>query len=199
MSTLYKLISSYGLLAMFCLILLEYSCFPVSSEIILPLCGAVAIWQHIPFFLMLFLSVLAGLIGTSICFFIGRIGRNSLLSRLMKHFPKTKKPITASFQLFEKYGLWAVCFGRVIPICRTYIAFVAGASMQPYQTFFIASSCGILVWNTLLIGLGYYLKDQWQQISTFYSQYKHFILFGFGVAIFFYTWHAIKKSSISGN
>ncbi|MDF2845183.1 MAG: hypothetical protein K0R00_3609, partial [Herbinix sp.] len=42
MNTLTNLISDYGLIAMFIIIMLEYACFPVSSEIVLPFCGAVA-------------------------------------------------------------------------------------------------------------------------------------------------------------
>ena len=37
-----ELIYEYGLIAMFLIIMLEYACFPVSSEIVLPLSGAMA-------------------------------------------------------------------------------------------------------------------------------------------------------------
>ena len=42
MNTISELINEYGLVAMFIIIMLEYACFPVSSEIVLPLSGAVA-------------------------------------------------------------------------------------------------------------------------------------------------------------
>ncbi len=166
----------FGLLAMFLCILLEYGCFPVSSEIVLPLSGCMASMQRIPFILMLLASVFAGLIGTSFCFFVGRIGGTRALNRISNRFPKTKKPLRASFQTFEKYGVWAVGIGRVIPICRTYIAFVAGVSSQSYLKFAMASMVGISVWNTLLIGLGYLLKDNWYLVVNFYDQYKHILM-----------------------
>lgn len=167
---------NYGLFAMFLCILLEYGCFPVSSEIILPLSGAMASHQGIPLFVMLPVSIVAGLIGTSFCFFVGKGGGNKILNKLTTRFPKMQKPLQSSFQTFDKYGAYAVCVGRVIPICRTYIAFVAGASGQSYPAFLFSSLFGIAVWNTLLIGLGYGLKDNWNVLISYYDRYKHVIL-----------------------
>ena len=42
MNFIIDLIREYGMTAMFIIILLEYACFPVSSELVLPLSGAVA-------------------------------------------------------------------------------------------------------------------------------------------------------------
>lgn len=176
MSQFAAIFHRYGLFAMFLCILLEYGCFPVSSEIVLPLSGALASMESIPFSVTLPLSVLAGILGTSGCYLLGRIGGIPVLNRIMNRFKSTRKPIESSFETFHKYGVLAVGVGRVIPICRTYIAFVSGASKQPYHQFFIASIIGITVWNTLLIGLGYILKDNWTIVIDYYNQYKHIIL-----------------------
>lgn len=176
MSTLIDFFHRYGLIAMFICILLEYGCFPVSSEIVLPLSGAIASFEEIPTYVIIPLSILAGLIGTSGCFFVGRFGGKKILTKLSLRFPKTKKPLEASFQKFDENGVLAVCIGRVIPICRTYIAFVAGASKLSYPRFLLASLIGISVWNTLLISLGYLLRDNWNIIFSYYHQYKQFAL-----------------------
>ena len=42
-------LQNYGIWAMFVLIMLEYACFPVSSEIILPLAGGMAAGQGLFF------------------------------------------------------------------------------------------------------------------------------------------------------
>lgn len=176
-------IYEYGLMAMFLLILLEYACFPVSSEIVLPFSGAVASLNGIAFPIILLTSIIAGMIGVSICYFLGRLGGTSILERIMKKFPKTQKGITSSMERFQHYGTIAVCVGRVIPICRTYISFVAGAAKQSYTTFIFASTIGIIVWNTFLIGLGYLCRENWDQIKVYYDEYKHFILIGFALFI----------------
>lgn len=176
MEFLTNLISEYGLIAMFLIIMLEYACFPVSSEIVLPFSGAIASAQNIHFFVILTASVIAGLIGTTVCYAIGCYGGSALLERLVKKFPKTEKGINSSYSKFEQYGASAVCFARVIPICRTYIAFISGTMKQSYSVFLLSSFIGITIWNTMLIGTGYFLQDNWQLAYTYYDEYKHILI-----------------------
>ncbi len=176
MSYFTNLIYEYGLLAMFLIILIEYACFPISSEIVLPFSGAVASLQHVNYFTILSLSVLAGLIGTSFCYAIGRLGGGALLNKLVKKFPKAEKGIISSQVKFKKYGNLAVFFGRLIPICRTYIAFIAGAAEQSLLTYLFSSFIGITIWNAILIGLGYLLRENWDIVGAYYARYKDIIL-----------------------
>lgn len=187
-----NLIYEYGLYAMFFIILLEYACFPVSSEIVLPFSGAVASIQGIPFYIILPVSVLAGLIGTSICYLIGRYGGVRLINKLGRRFPKAQKSIDSSYDKFECYGSFAVCFLRVIPLCRTYIAFIAGTVKQNFITFLAASCIGITIWNTLLIGLGYFLRENWKMAGTYYEEYK-IILLPVILIVIVILWFRFKK------
>ncbi|MGB8453276.1 MAG: DedA family protein [Anaerocolumna sp.] len=176
MSYFTNLIYEYGLIAMFLIILIEYACFPISSEIVLPFSGAVASLQHVNYFTILSLSVLAGLIGTSFCYTIGRLGGGTLLNKLVKKFPKAEKGIVSSQVKFKKYGNLAVCFGRLIPICRTYIAFIAGAAGQSILAYLVSSFIGITIWNAILIGFGYLLREHWDIAGTYYTRYKDIML-----------------------
>jgi len=172
MELLTSLFKKYGLFGLCLMILLEYACFPISSEIVLPFSGAFAKSYDISFFLLIPGSVLAGLLGTSLCYAIGRIGGTRVLTFLKTKFPKTEKGITASEKKMERYGALAVCFGRVIPLCRTYIAFIAGSMKQPYRQFLTYSFFGITVWNCILISLGYLLKSNWNEVQRYYEEYK---------------------------
>ena len=172
MELLTSLFKKYGLLGLCLMILLEYACFPVSSEIVLPFSGAFAKSYGISFFLLIPGSILAGLIGTSLCYAVGRIGGAGFLAYIKKRFPKTEKGITASEKKMEQYGAFAVCFGRVIPLCRTYIAFIAGSVKQPFGQYLTYSFFGITVWNCVLISLGYLLKSNWNEVQRYYGEYK---------------------------
>jgi len=169
-------IFKYGLIAIFLVITIEYACFPISSEIVLPFSGAVASISQINFISVLIVSVVGGLIGTSFCYWVGRFGGKAILSRITSKYPKSKKGIDASVNRFNQYGKYAVLFGRLIPLIRTYIGFIAGAYSMPYPLYFISSSIGITLWNTLLIGLGYYLREKWHIVSDLYTRYKAIIL-----------------------
>lgn len=173
MNIITDLINQYGLIAMFFIIMLEYACFPVSSEIVLPFSGAVASMNHTSFFVILALSVIAGLLGTGLCYTIGWFGGGAILNAIMKRFPKSEKGIQSSYEKFNKNGAAAVCIGRVIPLIRTYIALVAGASKLNPATYFLSSAVGIMIWNTLLIGLGYTLRQNYRKVAEYYDRYKH--------------------------
>lgn len=176
METILSLFERYGIFAMILIIFLEYACFPISSELVLPFSGAAARAEDISFFLLLPLSVLAGLLGTGLCYLIGRLGGDAMLAGLIKRFPKSEKAITASKNNFAKYGASAVCLGRVIPLCRTYIAFVAGAAGQSPSVYFPYSFLGITIWNSALLSIGYFLRDNWGAVSGYYARYKQFLL-----------------------
>lgn len=170
-------------LSIFLLILLEYACFPISSEIVLPFAGGVGAKAGTPFFLLVIISVIAGLTGTTLTYAVGRYGGSPLLDRLMNRFPRTKKPILASYRFFGDYGRVAVCLGRIIPICRTYIAFIAGAAASPYPSFLLFSSMGITLWNFVLLGIGYYFYEYKNLLPALYGKYKLLILFASGTVL----------------
>ena len=196
MELLSSLFQKYGLFGLCLMIFLEYACFPISSEIVLPFCGAFAQSYHISFFLLIPGSILSGLLGTSLCYFIGRIGGTRALTFLKTRFPKTEKSISASEEKMERYGAMAVCLGRVIPLCRTYIAFIAGSVRQPYAQFVSYSLFGITVWNCVLISLGSLLKSNWNEVQRYYEEYKLFLV-GTAVAVILivlFRRHRRKKS-----
>lgn len=169
-------IETYGTPAIILLIAMEYACFPISSELVLPFAGAFGAGIGISLPLLILYSSAAGLIGTSLTYAIGRYGGSPLLEKIMSRFPSTKKPILASYRTFGDQGRIAVCIGRIIPICRTYIAFVAGACGQTYPTYALFSSIGITLWNTILICLGYYFYNYRNIFFFYFNKYKTIIL-----------------------
>lgn len=172
-----SLVAQYGLPAIFLLILAEYACFPVSSEIVLPLAGLMGAKLHISFAVLAVLSTVAGLIGSCITYGIGRFGGSPLIERLIRRFPSFSKPIDASYRTFGHRGKSAVFLSRLIPLCRTYIGFVAGAMKQPVLTYLISSALGILLWNTALTSLGYYFYQYKDWFFLYFDRYKKWIFF----------------------
>jgi len=184
MSFIETLINEYGLPALFLLILLEYACFPVSSEVILPLAGLMGALHGLPFPFLVLASTVSGLLGSCITYGIGLLGGSSLLEKAMKRFPSLEKPILASYRTFGRRGKSAVFLSRLIPLCRTYIGFVAGAMKQSIFPYLIYSAFGILLWNTLLTSLGYYFYQYRELFFSYFNAYKKWI-FIFGALVLF--------------
>lgn len=177
MEQIFLWIETYGTPAILILITLEYACFPISSELVLPLAGVIGAGCGIPLPLLVLYSSLAGLVGTSLTYAVGRYGGSPLMEKFMLRFPSSKKPILSSYRTFGNHGKSAVCLGRVIPICRTYIAFVAGACGQSYPTYAIYSAIGIMIWNSVLLTLGYYFYQFREVFLLYFNKYKTVILF----------------------
>ncbi len=167
-----NIIENYGLIAIFLVIMLEYACFPVPSELVLPLSGAVAAQGEFAFLAVLALSLAAGILGSYICYFIGRLGGVPLVNKISNRFPSVGRSIKSATLKFEKYSRLAVMLFRLVPLCRTYISFAAGISKQNVTVFTLFSAIGITVWNTILIGFGYVLSANWQVVMVYYDKYK---------------------------
>ena len=166
---IFNLIDEYGIYIIFLAIFLEYACFPLPSEVILPLAGAIGYNANISPVLMIALSSIAGLLGALLCYYLGVLGS-------LPFFKPESKEENDSISFYEKYGNWAILFGRLIPLCRTYISFIAGVKKHKVWKYILFSSIGIIIWNSILITLGYVFYDNIDIISIWYSEYKFIIL-----------------------
>lgn len=192
-----EFINQYGLWAVFFLIILEYACFPVPSELVLPFAGAYAAQTGRAFILVLLLSIGAGLLGALICYAIGYFGGGAFVDKMAKKFPKSRSGLEASQQWFEKYGNLSVMIGRVLPLCRTYISFAAGVVRQSPLPFILNSAVGITVWNLVLVGLGYTLGANWGVVTIYAERYKYILLPVVLLLIFAVILNIIKKNKKS--
>ncbi len=150
-------LEQYGLPGIFLVIALEYACLPMPSEVLLPLAGVAAAAAGIPLALVVAVSVFAGLVGSAICYAIGAWGGRPVLEGLLKRFPKALRALDSTSEWQTQMGGLSVMIARVIPLFRTWVSFAAGLARQPFGPFMLYSAMGIIVWNTILIGSGYYL------------------------------------------
>jgi membrane-associated protein len=82
-----------------------------------------------------------------------------------------------SKEYFEKYGMWAFITGRFMPVIRTMIPMLAGASGVPLVRFSFLNIIGAVIWIGLLTPLGYYLGKAYPQLIN----YSIYLLIGFVV------------------
>jgi len=157
--------SRFGLLGMFLVVALEYACFPLPSEVLLPLAGFTCAAAGVPPVLSVFVSTLAGLSGSFVCYLLGRFGQR-FLEKLLKRFPKAKEKLAETRAFSSSFGGLSVMAARVIPLCRTWISFAAGLAAQRISSFLLYSAMGIIIWNTLLLGSGYLLFGAGQRLSS---------------------------------
>ncbi|MET9502801.1 DedA family protein [Streptomyces sp. NPDC006622] len=98
-------------------------------------------------------------IGDSIGYAIGRKGGRPMLAWLGKKFPRhfSEGHIATAERSFEKWGMWAVFFGRFIALLRIFAGPLAGVLHMPYWRFFTANLLGGIVWAGGTTAVIYYV------------------------------------------
>jgi membrane protein DedA with SNARE-associated domain len=121
---------------------------PVPGEIALVTASIMAI-DHVtnPWFVGIAASI-GAIGGDSIGYIFGRRGGRGLLERLGRRFPKHFGPVhlDRAERLFQKYGVWAVFFGRFVALLRILAGPLSGALHVPYRKFLVANASGGIVW-----------------------------------------------------
>lgn len=151
------MVNSFGYLGIFISTSLEYGCFPVSSEVLLPFIGFFVFGGEMSLFGAILVSTAGGIAGSLVCYCFGRFGRRFIEKNLCSKYSSLKKGLEKAGRVFDKYGSKSVLIARVFPIARTYISIPAGLMGMNIYVFVIYTAVGSFVWNTMLISAGYFL------------------------------------------
>jgi membrane protein DedA with SNARE-associated domain len=166
------LVSSWGLIAILVTMAGESAGLPISSEIVVPLGGALASQGKLNFILVVVASSVGNLSGSLIAFYLTRrFGERVILSKAGRWMGLSKGHLRLANRFFDRWGLWAVFLGRLLPIVRTYISFPAGLSKIGYRKFIIVSLLGAIPWNLGLAYAGFLLGQHYQQVATTLSPF----------------------------
>jgi membrane protein DedA with SNARE-associated domain len=179
---LISLVASWGYIAIFVTMAGESAGLPISSEIVVPLGGALASQGKLNFVLVVLVASVANLTGSLIAFYLTRrYGERVVLSRAGRWAGLSRGHLRLANRFFDRFGLWAVLVGRLLPIVRTYISFPAGLSKIGYLRFTLATLAGAVPWNLALAYAGLKLGQNYQTVATTLGPFA--IPFAIGVVI----------------
>lgn len=198
------IIEQFGYLGVFFLILLENVFPPIPSEVILLFSGFFSTYTNLSVLYMIVASTLGSFLGAIILYYIGKIFNKERLKkivngRLGKILFLKEKDIDKADEWFDNKGNKSVFFCRFVPIVRSLISIPAGMSEMPMGKFIIYTICGSMIWNTVLICLGYKLGDNWEYVLTILDKYQMVvivilvIIFGYVIIKFYRKKRKSKK------
>ncbi len=110
---------------------------------------------HLPLAVVLPVLFIAAIAGNAAGYEIGRAAGPALYRRDGRFV--NAEHLNRSHEFFERHGSKALVLGRFVPIVRTFITVVAGASRMSRRHFLTWSAVGAAIWVTALTLLGYYL------------------------------------------
>jgi membrane protein DedA with SNARE-associated domain len=163
-------VGDHGLYAVFVLMLID-AVLPAASELVMIYGGALAAGAvgggHVVLFgneidsaFWGFVAVsLAGtigyLIGSLIGWAIGAYGGRPLLERHGRWFHLSPERLDRAEAWFDRRGDWAVFFGRVTPVVRSFISIPAGVFRSPLGRYTVLTLVGSAIWSFAWAGAGW--------------------------------------------
>ena len=177
------LIDAFGALGVALLMILENLFPPIPSELILPFAGFLVGRGELGFLPVLVASTAGSLFGALILYALGRWGGRKLILRYGRFLRVKEADLDRAEGWFDKYDEWVVLFGRMVPGVRSVVSIPAGMLGTPFVRFVLLTTAGSAAWNALLLGAGWYLGDNWQQIAGIVGSASNVVLVVVAVAL----------------
>lgn len=164
-AALTNFVASYGLLAVFVLMVVESCGVPFPSEVTMPVAGLLAAAGHLNLGAVILTGAFANLVGSLIAYWLAARWGEPLLLGPGRYAGIRRHHLDIADGWFRRWGLPAVFFGRMLPVVRTYISFPAGLARVDLSRFAILTFFGALPWCAALALAGYLLGKNYERIS----------------------------------
>lgn len=161
-----NLVATYGLAAVFVLMVFESCGFPFPSEVVMPTAGLLAAAGHMNIVAAIVAGGVANLVGSLIAYGLAARFGEPLLLGPGRYIGIRRHHLDLADRWFRRWGLAAVFVGRVLPVIRTYISFPAGLARIDLGRFSVLTLIGALPWCAALALVGYYLGKNYDRISV---------------------------------
>ncbi len=150
---------------------------PIPSEIVLPMAGLAASQGTFTLAGALFATTAGSVIGACILYWLGRLFGRDRAAWVFVKTPLLKLADLESAETwFAKYGRKAVFFGRMVPIFRSLISLPAGVEKMNFGIFFLLTTIGSFIWNSIFVGAGYTLGENWHVIEPYADWFQRLVI-----------------------
>ncbi len=185
-------IASWGYVAVGVLMAAENACIPIPSELILGFSGYLIFAGKMHFAGALIGGMIGGIAGSLFAYIVGRIGGRSFVDRYGKYFFIKKSHVDLAQNWFDRYGIKAVFFSRMLPVVRTFISLPAGFAHVNMKRFLFFTVLGSLPWTALILFAGMMLGESWQ-IMLKIGHEASLIFIVIAVLVIAYAYYCYKK------
>lgn len=172
---------------------------PIPGDLLVAFGGYLAAEQMVGFTNLLILTTIASVLGFMTMYGIGsfwgyRIDEHRdkfWLMRIIdvKYFDRGKR-------WMQKWGQWAIITNRFLAGTRSVIALTAGIYRTKVNYTIISATVSSFLWNTILLGFGWLVHENWHVIGDYLGIYGWIILILIVIAViarFAYMWIHQKK------
>lgn len=159
-------IESWGYPAIFIGMALESANIPIPSELIFGFAGYIVYLGHLNFFWVVVAGVLGGLFGSVLSYLLGYYKGRAFVSKYGKYVLLSEAKLAMAQLWFDRYGLAATFFGRLLPFIRTFISLPAGFAKVDFRKFILYTLLGSIPWTIAIVYIGMILGERWQVMNA---------------------------------
>jgi len=160
------LIRSAGYVGLFAVVLAENLVPPIPSEIVLPFAGWEVAQDELLLAPALIAATAGSVTGALILYWIARRGGRSAILATHRVSRVTAADLDRVDARFRRHGVWLVLGGRCVPGVRSVISVPAGMAHMNLGLFVALTTLGSAVWNSVLVGAGIVLGNQFEDVDT---------------------------------
>lgn len=153
------LVEDYGLYVVTLGIMIENTGIPFPGETIM-IIGSILAAQGILTLKGVYFAALVGaILGDNFGYAVGRFGGRPFIIRILRLFRLPRSFLRRAEGLFERWGHWAVFFGRFPALLRILAGPLAGMLHMPFWKFFLLNASGASLWAAIIVYIAYKLGE----------------------------------------
>jgi membrane-associated protein len=123
-------------------------------------------YLELPLSLLLLLLVLAAFMGDLTGYYKGKwLGEKLFVANKSRFFKRDYLDRGSNF--YTRYGIWAFILGRFMPVIRTLVPMIAGASNFNIRKFLLFNLFGSITWVFTLVPLGYFIGKAYPDVMNY--------------------------------
>ena len=212
--TITQYVNDHGIYAVFVLMLID-AILPAASELVMVYAGALAggafagsqvilfgqriesdFWAYVAVSLA---GTLGYLVGALLGWGIGAWGGRPLLERHGNWFHLTPARLQRAEDWFDRRGDYAVFFGRITPVVRSFISIPAGVFRSPLGRYTLLTLAGSAIWCFLFAGIGWGVGTSYQRVHDDFRWVDYAVIAGVCVTAAWLLYRFISRRNRAGD
>ncbi len=173
---------------------------PIPGDVLIVFGGYLAADGLIDFSTVLLLTTFASVLGFMSMYYVGHrwgseINRKRHRFWLFRYLDY--KYMTRAQKWMNRWGQGVIMANRFLAGTRSIISLISGISHTNIKFTVMSSFLSSILWNSILLGSGWFIKENWEVIGSYLSYYSWAILVAIVVFVLVRWWmyHSFKKQA----
>jgi membrane protein DedA with SNARE-associated domain len=113
----------------------------------------------------------------------GRLWGDKIAEFYVRSNPRAARWIARSERMVRRRGIWALAIAYYLPFPNVVVYASCGVSGMPFLTFLLGDVIGTLLWEALLVGLGWWIGHPAVRVIKEVSHYSLLVTIGLVVVV----------------